>query len=162
MRTNRVSERDFPNVDMTSIDAEIIDNLIVNVIDNSYGKKYIKLDKKHFNALQKSKKENYMKIYNANAQEDKLDLTIKPMMQELYGTLLDDLKRDNRLSPIFTHHVEYINSVIAHREKPYLASEYNQIVVDYIASMTDDYFADLYAYLFPNSKRKVVYKGYFD
>lgn len=162
MRMNRINESDFSNVDKTSIDADIIDNLIVNVIDLSYGKNYIKLDKKHFNALQKSKKENYAKIYHANASYAKLDLTIKPMMAEIYGTLLDDLKKNNRISPIFTQHVDYINSVFAKREKPYLSSEYNQIVVDYIASMTDDYFTDLYEYLFPNSKLKVIYKGYFD
>lgn len=162
MRMNRASENDFKNVDMTSIDADIIDNLIVNVIDLSYGKPYIKLDKKHFNALQRSKKENYTKIYNANTNEAKLDLTVKPMMTDIYGTLLDDLKRNNRLSPIFTQHVDYINSVFTKRDKPYLSSEYNQIVVDYIASMTDDYFTDLHEYLFPNSKYKVIYKGYFD
>ena len=162
MRMKKVQEEDFSNVDMSTIDAEIIDNLIVNVIENSYGKPYIKLDKKHFNALQKSKKENYAKIYNTNAQTAKLNLTIKPMMADIYGTLLDDLKKNNRLSPIFTHHVDYINSVFVGRDKPYLSSEYNQIVVDYIASMTDNYFTDLHEYLFPNFKYKVAYKGYFD
>ena len=162
MRMKKVQEEDFSNVDMSTIDAEIIDNLIVNVIENSYGKPYIKLDKKHFNALQKSKKENYAKIYNTNAQTAKLNLTIKPMMADIYGTLLDDLKKNNRPSPIFTHHVDYINSVFVGRDKPYLSSEYNQIVVDYIASMTDNYFTDLHEYLFPNFKYKVAYKGYFD
>ena len=28
--------------------------------------------------------------------------------------------------------------------------------------MTDSYFIDLYAYLFPNSQLRVEYKGYFD
>ena len=35
-------------------------------------------------------------------------------------------------------------------------------MVDYIASMTDDYFIDLHRYLFPNSPYKVDYSGYFD
>jgi dGTPase len=34
--------------------------------------------------------------------------------------------------------------------------------VDYIASMTDDYFIDLHHYLFPDSTYKVQYRGYFD
>ena len=35
-------------------------------------------------------------------------------------------------------------------------------MVDYIASMTDDYFIDLHHYLFPDSSYKVEYSGYFD
>jgi len=31
-----------------------------------------------------------------------------------------------------------------------------------MASMTDDYFIDLYNYLFPNGSYKVDYIGYFD
>ena len=38
----------------------------------------------------------------------------------------------------------------------------NQIVVDFIASMTDDYFIELHRYMFPDSSYPVVYKGYFD
>ncbi len=34
--------------------------------------------------------------------------------------------------------------------------------VDYKASMTDDYFIDLYEYLFPKGKYKVKYRGYFE
>ena len=37
----------------------------------------------------------------------------------------------------------------------------DRIVVDYIASMTDDYFVELYAHLFPDSGRKIEYIGYF-
>ena len=89
---------------------------------------------------------------------------MKPMMAEIYGQLLDDLKSGNRRSPIFSHHIRYINSNSAHykRDVPYEHSEPNQIVVDYIASMTDNYFVDLHHYLFPNSELRVEYKGYFD
>ena len=44
---------------------------------------------------------------------------------------------------------------------PYEETERNQIVVDYIASMTDDYFVDLYEYLFPHGKYKIRFKTYF-
>ncbi|MBQ0009629.1 MAG: phosphohydrolase, partial [Ruminococcus sp.] len=44
----------------------------------------------------------------------------------------------------------------------YEKTEPNQLIVDYIASMTDDYFIDLYHYLFPESNRTITYKGYFD
>ena len=37
-----------------------------------------------------------------------------------------------------------------------------QIVVDYIASMTDDYCTELYKFLFPNSNIDIKYHGYFE
>ena len=81
---------------------------------------------------------------------------------ELYEKLLDDLKNENKSSPIFTHHIDYVNEAHYKREMPYEETEPNQIVVDYIASMTDDYFVDIYNYLFPNSTKKIDYKGYFE
>ena len=37
-----------------------------------------------------------------------------------------------------------------------------QMVVDFMASMTDDYFVDLFDYLFPDSKYHIDYISYFD
>ena len=161
-RARIAEESMFFDEDIGSINAEIINNLVVNVIENSYGKPYIKLDAKHFKALKKSQKENYELIYNNAAKLAGLNTTVRPMMAEIYGQLLDDLKSGNRTSPIFAHHIDYINSAHYKREKPYESADPNQIVVDYIASMTDDYLIDLHAYLFPNSELKVEYKGYFD
>ena len=42
----------------------------------------------------------------------------------------------------------------------YLAGEPNQIVVDYMASMTDSYFMAIYRHLFPKSRRKIQTRGY--
>ncbi len=162
IRANIAHESMFFNEDIGSINAEIINNLVVNVIENSYGKPYIKLDSKHFKALQKSKRENYQMIYNNAAPMANLGATVRPMMSEIYDQLLDDLKNERRSSPIFTHHIDYVNSAHYKRSTPYEACEPNQIVIDYIASMTDDYFIDLYQYMFPNSTLQVKYRGYFE
>ena len=161
-RAKLADENMFVNEDIGSINAEIINNLVVNVIENSYEKPYIRLDKKHFKALQKSKRENYQKIYNNVATMVRLDTTVRPMMAELYGQLLDDLKNNRKNSPIFTHHIDYVNAAHYQRALPYEKTEPNQLVIDYIASMTDDYFIDLHGYLFPGSSLRVKYKGYFD
>lgn len=84
------------------------------------------------------------------------------MMSDVYKKLLDDLINGNLSSPIFRHHIDYVNSSHYARSIPYESTERNQIVTDYIASMTDDYFIDLYEYLFPDSDKKITYKGYFD
>jgi len=162
MRAHLAEESMFFNEDIGSINAEIINNLVVNIIENSYGKPYIKLDNKHFKALQNSKIDNYKMIYNCAASLAQLDKTIRPMMVEIYEQLLDDLKNQRLTSPIFTHHISYVNSTHYKRIKPYEDSEPNRIVADYIASMTDNYFVDLYSYMFPRSDLCVQYKGYFD
>lgn len=162
VRAKVVSEDAFVNEDIGSINAEIINNLVVNIIENSYGKPYIKLDSKHFKALKASKRDNYNLIYESAATRSKLDVTAKPMMRDIYMRLLDDLVSGNKESPIFTHHIDYINKSYYKRVVPYEESDPNQIVVDYIAGMTDNYFIELHRYLFPESDYKVEYKGYFD
>ena len=142
--------------------AEIINNLIVNIVENSYGKPYIKMDAEHFEALKKAKADNYDLIYRNDIVKAEMQSIIKPMMSAMYEKLLEDLINENKSSPIFTHHINYINKAHYKRETPYEQTEPNQIVVDYIASMTDDYFIDLYAFLFPESDLKITYKGYFD
>ena len=75
--------------------------------------------------------------------------------------MLSDLVQNKTYSPIFRHHINYINGARYHRQTPYGSEDPNQIVVDYIASMTDDYFIDLHHHLFPDSSYKVEYTGYF-
>lgn len=145
-----------------SHNAEIINNMMVNIIENSYGKPYIKMDEEHFEALKKAKSDNYEKIYKNDSVADELNTIIMPMMEKVYERLLKDLKEATKPSPIFTHHIAYVNKAHYTREIPYEETEPNQIVVDYIASMTDDYFIDLYSHLFPKDKMNITYKGYFD
>jgi dGTPase len=161
-RARLVDESEFINEDIGSLNAEIINKLVVNIIENSYGKPYIKLDTKHFRALKKSKKDNYAMIYNNAAALSKLDTTVKPMMSNIYEQLLDDVKNENKKSPIYTQHINQINGIHYKRKTPYEMTEPNQLVVDYIASMTDDYLVELHHYLFPKSDLTVEYKGYFD
>ena len=160
-RMNLVDEDIYSHTRIGSINAEIINNLVVNIIENSYGKPYIKLDQEHFDALKTAKAENYNLIYESAATRAKLDTTAKPMMGEIYDQMLEDLLRGRKNSPIFRHHMDYVNQIRYRREVPYERTEPNQIVVDYIASMTDDYFIDLHRYLFPDSSYKVEYTGYF-
>ena len=153
------SEYEFEDTKIGRINSEIINNLVVNVIENSYGKDRIMLDEEHFEALSQVKKRNYEMIYGNEEVEKHYNATIKPMMFELYDKLLFDLESGDTSSTIFKHHIEMVEKL--RRKKPYLEEDKHQIVVDYIASMTDDYFIDLHGYLFPKSPYKIDYKGYF-
>ena len=151
----------FEDYGIGVINSEIVNNLTVNLIENSYGKPYIKMDGDYFTAMSKAKKENYALIYNDPETKASSEI-IREMLLSLYEKLLSDLKLGIKTSPIFTHHIAYLNKPYYKRETPYEETERNQIVVDYIASMTDDYFVELYSHLFPSSKLKLNYIGYFE
>lgn len=161
-RAKIITSKSYEKGEIGVFNAEIIHNLVVNIVENSYGKPYIKMDEAHFESLKKAKNENYELIYKNDLVNSKLEKDVKPMMKEIYEKLLFDLENKNSNSPIFTHHINYVNKAHYNRKMPYENTEPNQLVTDYIASMTDDYFIDLYSYLFPESNRKIEYKDYFD
>lgn len=156
------SDTELGDAGIGNINAEIINNLMVNIIEHSYGKPYIMLDKEHYMGLKNAKRVNYEQIYRRESVTRVLDETVKPMMQRLYYKLLSDLKSGVRTSPIYEHHVDFVSGNHYAAETPYIETEPNQIVVDYIASMTDDYCAELYKYLFPDSSLEIKYHGYFE
>ena len=159
MRAKRIeSVTLFPDGPIGTTNAEIINNLSVNIIENSYGKPYIKMDSTYFEALSAAKESNYRLIYFKDDSE--YTDTIVPMMQKMYFRLREELKQEKKTSPIFTHHIKDVESTF-YRNEPYRSEDDDQIAVDYIASMTDDYFLELFAYLFPESTLKINYKGYF-
>ena len=160
-RIQMIEHNAFPSSDIGTVNSEIINNLVVNIIENSYGKPYIKLDQKHFEAVKTYKRENYSMIYENEPGRAKLERIAKPMMTEIYEQLLEDLQLGKKNSPIFKHHIDYVNQSHYPRLTPYEKTEPNQMIVDYIASMTDDYLIDLHHFLFPDSGYFVEYTGYF-
>ena len=153
----------FDNGDIGKINAEIINNMTVNIIENSYGKPYLKMDSEFFEAFKRGKKENYEYIYNNEKLSKVYDEKIFPMIEEIYEKMLKDVKEHNTDSTIYRHHINYIKKITQYYSHHinYEEIDPNEIVVDYIASMTDDYFIDLYNYLYPNNKYDVYYVGYF-
>lgn len=144
--------------------AEMINNLSVNLMENSYGKDYILMDNQYYEDIKLAKRENYEKIYFNEELNDKYDNIIEPMFWQIYEKLSDDLKNGRKESVIFKHHMDFVrdNEKYYNAEFTYRDTERNQIVVDYLASMTDDYFIDLYKYLFPKGKYDVDYVPYFN
>ena len=161
-RTKIYSENDFVSSTIGSINAEIVNNLTVNIIKNSYGKNYLKFDENYFLALKQAKSENYKLLYNNEDSKPIFENKIKPAFKALYNKLLKDLISGDKTSPIFKQHINYIKKSYYTRSEPYENLEPNQIVVDYIASMTDDYFVEVYNHLFKDEPLSIKYKGYFD
>ena len=116
---------------------DIVNTLVLDIINNSINKPYIKLSKKVFKALNSLMKFNYKKIYNViNANRE------MSYYEEMYEKLFDHYKKvvdkkdtSNDIYTVFLHKMtdEYLNSTSNVRK-----------VLDYIAGMTDDYFINRY------------------
>ncbi len=161
-RAGLLSEENFSPSFIGHRNAELLNNLMVNIVEHSYGEKVLRMDEAHFAALAAAKTENYERIYLADSVKDSFERTVAPMMEGLYHRLLDDLLAGREESPIFTHHIAYVKSAHYERRTPYEDTEPNQLVVDYIASMTDGYFVELYRHLLGKTPSACAYRGYFE
>lgn len=164
MRLKLMKGSPFSGGAIGATNGEIINNLIVNLIENSYGKPYLKMDEEYFQALRQAKSENYEMIYNNKKLNALYEGEIRPMFGALYKELLKQAESHEPGCILYRHHMAYVkenNWVDADQFAAYEATEPNQIVVDYLASMTDDYFIALYHHLFPKGTHDVKFTGYF-
>ena len=143
--------------------AQIINNLTVDIVNTSYGRDRIAMSEGVFADLKRAKQQNYEQIYFNEGVIAGYGNVVEEMFAEMYEQLLADLERHNESSPVYRHHAAYL----ARKSRTvdmaaYLSGEPNQIVVDYLASMTDSYFLSLYAFLFPGSPRRTVIRDYCD
>lgn len=164
-RTARIIDHrtKFTNEKIGSENAAIINNLTVDLLEHSYGRDHLLMSEAAFNDLRTAKRENYQFIYKNEGVNSEYEHIIRPMFAELYYTLLDDVKKCRTDSLIYTHHIDIVNSGRKfYGGADYSCEEPNQIVVDYIASMTDDYFIALHRRLFPDSQHQIEYKSYFE
>ena len=153
----------FSNEYIGSNNADLINNLTVDIVNNSLGKDYIKLSREAFEGLSAAKRENREYIYTNKNEDKQFNDVIKPMFREVYYRLLDDLLRHDTSSVIYKHHIDAVREWCRYYEEwDYSAEEPNQTVVDFIASMTDDYFVELYKHLFPDSDKVIEYHSYFE
>ena len=156
----------FKSVYLGPHNAAMINNLIVDIVEQSYGKDYIAMSPDIFEGLKEAKEENYKVIYLSETVKKTYDEEITPMFEAMYERLKEDLRKGVESSPVFTHHIAFVNENRAHYSAPDYLQEFSsspdRIVVDYIASMTDDYFLELYNHLFPDEGHKIRFRSYFE
>jgi len=148
-----------------SRNAQIINNLTVDIIENSYGKDSICLSEQAFADLKVAKDENYRVIYKDERVDREYREQIGPMFRQVYYKLLDNLTKQDERSLVYRHHIDFIERGTQFYEDvkaSYREENPNRIVADYIASMTDDYFLALYRELFPDSKLEIAFHSYFE
>ncbi len=154
----------FSSSEIGTFNAQMINNISVDIIENSYGKDYIAMSDKVFDDLSLAKSENYEKIYMQEAISRVATEILAPMFNDVFEKILSDLVNERTDSPVYKHHIEYVLENTKHYKdgEDYLKEDKLMIASDFIASMTDDYFTDLYTYLFPEKENKVKYISYFE
>ncbi len=164
VRLGVLPEGAFSSGTIGASNSEIINNFSVNIIESSYGKPYLKMNEEYFEELRRAKRENYEMIYRNEKLDRLYSEEIQPMFDELYEELLRQAKSGDKSAVFYRHHIKHVkdnNFYASGTYPPYEEQEPNQQVVDYLASMTDDYFIALYHYLFPKGKHDVKFVGYF-
>ena len=136
---NIIKRKDIPH-NITKIlgnnNSEIINNIILDIIDNSYNKPYIKLSKKIYDSLNDLIKYNYENIYNLANSKDELkeyEFMFNVVFEKCLYILNNNLKKYN----IYTLFLDKMN-------KDYKKNTNERIIIDYISGMTDDYFINEY------------------
>ena len=113
-----------------STNSEIVNTIILDIIDNSIGKNYIKMSDKVLNAIIALKQFNYKNIYyKANSEEDIAFYT--NVFNELFAYYLENIDNPEcSINKIFLNGMseDYLNSTRKER-----------MIIDYLAGMTDDF-----------------------
>lgn len=135
IRLDMIKEEDVPiNVRkvLGTTNAQIIDTIIENLLENSIDKDYLSLDDDIFNAIKELKQFNYEYIYNKANSPERLEFYEK-VFRTVFDGMLKDVKEKNKKSDIF---ISFLNSQC----NEYLENTSDERkVIDYIAGMTDDY-----------------------
>lgn len=128
----------------------ILTHASADIIEHSYGKDRIEMSEELFAEIRRAKAENYAKIYRSSGIEGERAEVLARAFELMYERCLDDLNKRDESSFIFRHHITRIEEQLAHYGRTYdWQSDPEQTVVDYIASMTDGYFAELASKFFP-------------
>ena len=116
---------------------EMVNTLVLDIINNSIDKPYIKLSEEVFKALNELMKFNYEHIYNViNAQKEVKTYSL--MYEELFYYYKKALDNNDITNDIF---VQFLNGM----DINYLKETSNvRKVIDYMSGMTDDYFINRY------------------
>ncbi len=115
----------------------IINQLILDIVKNSYGKPYLKMSESVYNALIDLKKYNYDNIYYV-AMTDKQKNEYEQIFNKLFYLYLDEIESNKQVTD-FTK--EYLSKM----SNEYLSNTSNKRkVLDYISGMTDSFLLNQY------------------
>ena len=139
----------------------VLDDIVSHSgVDEKTNKPYLAITTENFNTLNAIKKDNSTHMYIPIDKE--IDPFILPIFMAVYAQMrkecVDGIKDEKCNSPICKHHIFAKEFKKCYKYYGKWRKDYtnnpDEIVVDFIASMTDDYIIDLYGYLLNNRHKK--------
>ncbi len=147
LRMKLITREDIPKevIEILGKDTRsIVNTCVLDIINNSFGKNYIKISDKVYNAIGELMKFNYQNIYFKSATKEEKE-ELKKKFRVLFDNYILDIKSNNSKSP-------FISSFLANMSAEYKANNSNErIIIDYISGMTDDYFKSEYERIITNA-----------
>lgn len=133
---NKINREDIPKNIIEVLgdnNKDIVNNIIIDIIENSYNKPYIKMSDQVYNALISLKKFNYENIYNYSLTKEQKEY-YKNGMNNIYNEYLNAIRNNQKDNIIFKIFLD-------NQSQDYLESTKDERkVIDFIAGMTDDLF----------------------
>jgi len=151
-----IKRRDIPETckkNLGDTNREIIHRLIMDLINFSWENDVIGYSENIFEALKELKEFNYDNIYlrrDLKIKRVESNLTfldeVRKKFQLIFEKSLNDLQEENHEAPVFKDHVEYIDDPdYNHYFNPLKREKKLTLIArDYIAGMSDKYFAHSY------------------
>lgn len=135
---------------------------VADVVESSVGRDHVAMSEEAFAEMRRAKRENYEKIYGAGEVNGDFSRDVAELFGELYAHELDALAAGDESSAIFAHHVLPTQRRLAFYGRTYdWEADPDRTVVDFISSMTDDYFVATCQELFPGAASLFPHRGYF-
>lgn len=124
--------------------------LVADVVEHSLGKPRLEMGAQAFNEMARAKRENYRKIYGDAEVNGNFSAEIREVFALMYQQILDDLASGRQEAPVFRHHVRVVSEWLSYYGRAYRwEDDLDLTVVDYLSSMTDDYFVAYARALYP-------------
>ena len=134
---------------------------VADVVEHSVGEETIAMSEEGFAEMRRAKRENYEKIYGAGEVNGDFSAEIAELFSALYEHELEALAAGDERSAIFAHHVAPLERRLSFYGRSYdWERDPDQTVVDFISSMTDDYFVATCAAAFPEAAGLFPSRGY--
>ena len=123
-----------------STNAQIVNTLIMDVIENSLEKPYLQFSQNIFESLIKLKKWNYANIYESKEATQNLDI-LEKAFSELYYIYLEKIETQKEICKNASASERNLYSFINTKSDEYKKNtDIRRSIMDYIAGQTDKFF----------------------
>ena len=115
--------------------SSIVNTIVIDIVNNSYGKDYIKMSDEVYKALIDLKQFNYDHIYIKSNTKEQIEFYTKGF-NVLFSKYLSDIENNNENSEIY-------RDFLSTKLPIYMDNtNHKRMVIDFLAGMTDEYFLD--------------------